>query len=211
KVTLVNVVDLGTNVVSDTHSTNLTIVLPRRERPPPDAADDSPRPPPPDGWERPRGRRDRQPFGRPPWMSEDEFKNLIAKQGVHGVVLVMSTQPIRAISTQDLWMRGVISLLATCSVVAFGLVWRNRGKAAELQIRLVRASESNAHLRELNLAAAGLAHETRNPLNIIRGLAQMISKEDDAADDVRKKSRDIVNEVDRITVQLNEFMNYSRP
>ena len=29
----------------------------------------------------------------------------------------------------------------------------------------------------MNLAAAGLAHETRNPLNIIRGLAQMISKQ----------------------------------
>jgi two-component system sensor histidine kinase HydH len=39
----------------------------------------------------------------------------------------------------------------------------------------------------------------------------MISKEEDAAGDIRKKSRDIVNEVDRITVQLNEFMNYSRP
>jgi signal transduction histidine kinase len=33
------------------------------------------------------------------------------------------------------------------------------------------------HLKEMNLAAAGLAHETRNPLNIIRGLAQMISKQ----------------------------------
>jgi nitrogen-specific signal transduction histidine kinase len=51
-----------------------------------------------------------------------------------------------------------------------------RCKTAELQIRLVRASEMNSHLKEMNLAAAGLAHETRNPLNIIRGLAQMISK-----------------------------------
>jgi len=50
-------------------------------------------------------------------------------------------------------------------------------KSSEFQLRLLRASEQNAHLREMNVAAAGLAHETRNPLNIIRGLAQMLSKE----------------------------------
>ena len=211
RVTLVNLVDLGTNIVSDSASTNLTIVLPRRERPPTNAEPDAARAPSEMRDRSPRRRDGRQPFGRPPWMSEEEFKNLIVKQGIHGFVLVMSTEPFRAVCRQDLWMRGVISLLGSLSVVAFGLVWRNRGASADLQIRLVRASESNTHLRELNLAAAGLAHETRNPLNIIRGLAQMISKEDKAESDVRKKSRDIINEVDRITVQLNEFMNYSRP
>jgi signal transduction histidine kinase len=69
----------------------------------------------------------------------------------------------------------------------------------------------NSHLREMNLAAAGLAHETKNPLNIIRGLAQMISKQDDAPAAVREKSRGIVDEADRVTAQLNEFINYSRP
>jgi len=52
-------------------------------------------------------------------------------------------------------------------------------------VRLVRASELNTHLKQMNLAAAGLAHETRNPLNIIRGLAQMISKQTDAPPEVR--------------------------
>src|SRR5260370_36903620 len=63
----------------------------------------------------------------------------------------------------------------------------------------------------MNLAAAGLAHETRNPLNIIRGLAQMISKQPDAPAEIREKSRAIVDETDKVTVQLNEFINYSRP
>src|SRR6185369_10426805 len=60
-------------------------------------------------------------------------------------------------------------------------------------------------------AAAGLAHETRNPLNIIRGLAQMISKQQDTAPEVRKKSREILDETDKVAAQLNEFINYSRP
>jgi signal transduction histidine kinase len=63
----------------------------------------------------------------------------------------------------------------------------------------------------MNFAAAGLAHETKNPLNIIRGLAQMISKRDDAPEEVRQKSCGIVEEADRVAAQLNEFINFSRP
>jgi signal transduction histidine kinase len=84
-------------------------------------------------------------------------------------------------------------------------------RSAELQIRLIRASELNSHLREMNLAAAGLAHETRNPLNIIRGMAQMISKQKETPAEIREKVRAIVDETDKVTAQLNEFINYSRP
>jgi signal transduction histidine kinase len=75
----------------------------------------------------------------------------------------------------------------------------------------VRASELNTRLKEMNLAAAGLAHETKNPLNIVRGLAQMISRDDHAPPKVRQNSKAIVEETDRVTAQLNEFINYSRP
>ena len=104
-----------------------------------------------------------------------------------------------------------IVLLATISVVGSGLAWRNLAKTSELQIRLVRASELNTHLKEMNLAAAGLAHETRNPLNIIRGLAQMISKQPGTLPETQKKSREIIDEADKVAAQLNEFINYSRP
>jgi len=91
------------------------------------------------------------------------------------------------------------------------MAWRNLAKTSDLQLRLVRTSELNTHLKEMNLAAAGLAHETRNPLNIIRGLAQMISRQPEAAPEIRTKSREIVDETDKVTAQLNEFINYSRP
>jgi len=61
------------------------------------------------------------------------------------------------------------------------------------------------------LRAAGLAHETRNPLNIIRGLAHMISKQPQAASEIEEKSRGIIEETDKVAAQLNEFINYSRP
>jgi len=164
---------------------------------------------PPDGGERPP--RD---FSRPGWlrwMPEADFKTLIATHELHGLVLQMSTDKFRATCTHDLWLRFVIGFFAGISVLGAGMAWRNIGKTAELQIRLVRASELNSHLKELNLAAAGLAHETRNPLNIIRGQALMISRLPETAADVREKSKTIVDETDKVTAQLTEFINYSRP
>lgn len=144
-------------------------------------------------------------------MSEAEYQAMIEKQGVHSFIIVMSTRSLSETAARDLWLRTIIGGLTTLSVVGFGMAWRNMIKTSELQIRLVRASELNSHLKELNVAAAGLAHETRNPLNIIRGLAQMISRQPDASAEVRQKTGDIIGETDRVTAQLNEFINYSRP
>ena len=137
-------------------------------------------PPPPDNG---GGGRRGPSRGRPPWMrwmSEADFKALVATHELHGLVLAMSAENYRAICVRDLWLRFIIIFFAGMSALGAGLAWRNVSKTADLQIRLVRASELNSHLKEMNLAAAGLAHETRNPLNIIRGLAQMLSKQTDA-------------------------------
>ena len=236
-VTLVNPVDLGASLAAE-GVTNPTVVLPA---PPPRDPSNTNRdagrgfsrrePKPEDGgptnvlssagtnasrasfgttnsWG--RGGRTRRPF----WlrgMDEKEYQNLMEKRAVHGLVLAMSTEPFEAACTRDLWLRTIIGLLATISVLGSGLTWRNFSKTSELQIRLVRASEMNTHLKEMNLAAAGLAHETRNPLNIIRGLAQMISKQSGAAPEIQRKSREIIDEADKVAAQLNEFINYSRP
>jgi signal transduction histidine kinase len=148
---------------------------------------------------------------RPYWMTEEDYKTLINSKRPHFFVLVMSTQPIHRALEEDLWMRVIIALLGTVAVAGYGLAWRSLVRTSDLQLRLVRASEQNLHLKEMNVAAAGLAHETRNPLNIIRGLAQIISKHQEAAPEIRAKTLEIINETDRVTAQLNEFINYSRP
>jgi signal transduction histidine kinase len=185
--------------------------------PPTNAAGEMEMPvPPPDDGQRPPDAGDRLRGGnhRPPWMrwmNDTEFKALAAKRELHGLVLAMSTENYRDLCTRDLWLRGVIAFFAGISALGAGLAWRNLRRTAELQIRLVRASELNSHLKELNLAAAGLAHETRNPLNLIRGQAQLIARLPDASPDVREKSKIIMDETDKVTAQLTEFINYSRP
>jgi len=198
---------------------------PPDENPPPDFPSDNPRgtnelnnstnfadgspdnrpPPPREG--RGRGRR-------PPWMrgmSETEYESFIAGRELHGLVLAMSTDTMQAKCIHDLWLRCIICFFAGISAIGVALAWGNVTKSSDLQIRLVRASELNTHLKELNLAAAGLAHETRNPLNIIRGMAQMISKQPDVPEAIRDKTRTILDETDKVTAQLTEFINYSRP
>ena len=144
-------------------------------------------------------------------LDEKEIKLLIEKRTLHGLLLTMSTEGLEAAATRDWWLRTIIMMLTTVAALGSGLAWRNLAKSSELQLRLVRASELNTHLKEMNLAAAGLAHETRNPLNIIRGLAQMISKQSGTPEETQKKSREIVCEADKVAAQLNEFINYSRP
>ena len=228
-VTLMNLVDLGTNLTREVENTNPPIILSRENffRPGEtnhstnllmDARFDLHRstnlltsaittnPPPRGDWTRGRPR-----FGRPFGMSEDQFKTILEIQGVHSFVILMSTDSADETCARDRWLRIIIASLATVSVAGSGLAWRTLSNSAELQIRLLRASELNTHLREMNLAAAGLAHETRNPLNIVRGLAQMISRQPDAPAETREKSRAIVEETDKVTAQLNEFINYSKP
>jgi len=144
-------------------------------------------------------------------MTAEEYNTLIAKKGAHRILLVMSTQHVSAAVAHDLWLRLVISGLASVSVVGLALAWTNLVRSSELEVRLVRAAELNTRLREMSLAAAGLAHETKNPLNIIRGLAQLVCKQSDVPPPVRLKAQDIIDETDRVTGQLNEFINFSRP
>ncbi len=234
-VTLVNSIDLGAPRVTPEGETNpSTVVLPPRDltaaprNPPPGGPRPETEPPErratnllggvttnqtePDRPPPPReARRQGRPPDRPFWLTAAEWQSMKEKRNLHGLVMVMSTEPLRAARIEDFWLRCIICAFAGISMVGVGLAWQNLLKLSGLQLRLVRASELNSHLKEMNLAAAGLAHETRNPLNIIRGLAHMISKEPAVSAGIQQRSREITDEVDRVTGQLNEFINYSRP
>ncbi|MBL9211774.1 MAG: hypothetical protein JNL92_14990 [Opitutaceae bacterium] len=164
-----------------------------------------------DGTSPGAGRPPRVPFSRPSWMSEEEYDTLIRKQGVHSLVISLSTDEMRQAVRNDFWLRSLISVLASGAALISGLAWRNVSRNSELQIRLVKAGEMNSHLAQMNFAAAGLAHETRNPLNLIRGLAQMIAMQAATAPKLREHASAIIEEADRVTVQLNEFIDYSKP
>jgi signal transduction histidine kinase len=152
-----------------------------------------------------------RPVSQPRWMPREEYESLIQKQGAHSIVISLSTEAMHRAVSADLLLRSLVSLLAAAAAIVSTLAWRNLRKNAELQIRLVKAGEMNTHLTQMNFAAAGLAHETRNPLNLIRGIAQMITMEVQSSPKLKEHASTIIEEADRVTVQLNEFINYSKP
>jgi signal transduction histidine kinase len=191
---------------------------PKDERSPDEAT--APGAPPPDPGSRPRGDgKDRgrgrmgppSPFGRPHWMTEEEFGGLLEKRGAHWVLLGLSGDAYRAECARDLRLRTGLAFITLVAALGLGVAWHYLDRFTRIQMRLVRASEMNIHLQEMNVAAAGLAHETRNPLNLIRGVAQVIAGHPSAADGIRENSGEIIEEVDRITARLNQFMDYSKP
>ncbi len=162
-----------------------------------------------------RGRRERNWPGprirRPRGMDEEEYQSLVEKAGLHGFAIEMFTKQYDLANQKDIWLRIPIVASTLVALLGFGLAWRSLVHSSDLQVRLVRANEMNAHLRRMNLAAAGLAHETRNPLNLVRGLAQVIARDTGSRPDTRNQALQITEEVDQVTAQLNEFINYSKP
>ncbi len=175
-------------------------------------------------WGRDR-REDRGAGGGPPrpgsrpWeqrqmWSPDRIRDWLTQQGyqgIHDLVLTMSTAQMNQRVRADAQLRFILSGVAFIAAIGLALAWRAMERSTKLQVGLVRAQELNKHLKEMNVAAAGLAHETRNPLNIIRGLTQMISRGDLPREEAQAKAQAVLEEVDRITSRLNEFIDYSKP
>lgn len=219
-VTLFNVVDLNVPQGDDAGRTRPPIVVSTDDRlnfrPPPSRRfqENGPRTPAPEGATAPDATATTTVVPAPPPAENPPGRSAFGRsrgQGVHSLVLTLSTVEMRRAVRADLLLRSLVSLLAMGGAIASVFALRNVAKNSELQIRLVKAGEMNTHLKEMNLAAAGLAHETRNPLNLIRGLAQMITLQAKDAPKLREHATTIMEETDRVTVQLNEFINYSKP
>jgi signal transduction histidine kinase len=76
---------------------------------------------------------------------------------------------------------------------------------------LLVARERATHNEQLARLGAGLAHETKNPLSLVRGMAQSLL--DDAGDGqaVYDRANRIIDETDRIVGQINGFLTLARP
>ena len=68
----------------------------------------------------------------------------------------------------------------------------------------------NERLEELECAAAGLAHETKNPLGIIHGLAQKLGESPELNDQSRKMVSHIVDEAEVTVARLGNFLAFAK-
>ncbi|HNR29319.1 MAG TPA: ATP-binding protein [Candidatus Hydrogenedentes bacterium] len=84
-------------------------------------------------------------------------------------------------------------------------------KRAELAAALARERERAQRQEQVALLGAGLAHETKNPLGIVRGLAQSIGDCTNHRCAIKDRAKDIVDEVDRVIGGINSFLLLARP
>ena len=106
--------------------------------------------------------------------------------------------------------RILIFVLGTLLLIAAGAVWQFTVRLAQSEgtTRVLKAE--TRHLRELGQAAAGLAHETRNPLGLIRGWTQRLAKAGLPTDDQQEQAEAVLEECDRVTARINQFLAYAR-
>jgi two-component system, NtrC family, sensor histidine kinase HydH len=97
-------------------------------------------------------------------------------------------------------------LLLTVSVAAWIMVIRSRLLTEQLRMERARS----AHLEDLGLAAAGLAHETKNPLGIISGIAQQIARDPEVPERSKAMLDAIIDEVDKSASRLGHFMTFAK-
>jgi signal transduction histidine kinase len=135
------------------------------------------------------------------------------KEPPPGVPIVMmgvdSTLPDEARRRERLELAQTIGV-ASLGVIAMLAAWiqgiRRRALASRLQVEAAH----RGHSEELSLAASGLAHETKNPLGIIRGLAQQIEQDNRAPQTDRDRAAQIQEEADRAVGYLGDFISYAR-
>jgi len=97
-------------------------------------------------------------------------------------------------------------LFMGASMMAWIMTIRRNLLAEQLEVEQAR----HEHLEELGMAAAGLAHETRNPLGIILGLAQQIARDPREPEESRAIVEHIIDEVDKAAARLGDFMTFAR-
>ncbi len=101
----------------------------------------------------------------------------------------------------------VALLILSANAAAWMMIIRNRSLFQQLEMERTRS----AHLEDLGLAAAGLAHETKNPLGIISGIAQQVARDPQVPKESRALLETIVDEIDKSVSRLGLFMTFARP
>ncbi len=149
----------------------------------------------------------------PRWMQDPDADEPapFAEGGTFTALLVLDARPVAERCRRAAWTRLAIVAAGALVLVFLALVWRATFRLAEARSRQRLLETEARYLRELGQAAAGLAHETRNPLGLIRGWTQRLATPDAGVDQPQQRARAIVEECDRLTARINQFLAFARP
>jgi len=138
-------------------------------------------------------------------LSEDYFR----KNTVMKVAYLLDADFLHQTISKDLILRSVSLIFCFIALLILTYSLFNLNRNVKLKILLTKEQEKNTHFQEMHLLAAGLAHEIKNPLNLVRGITQSIAELNADSREINKKTSIVAEEVDRINSRLNSFLAYS--
>lgn len=156
-----------------------------------------------------RGQGGRGPF----WLrdQDQEPNNAAPATRVFHTVLLLDAKPAETRCRQEARLRAVVVIAGCLVLLSVALVWRATVHTAEARGRARLFQTETRHLRDLSQAAAGLAHETRNPLSLIRGWTQRLADCCSDRPEQSEQAQAIMEECDRVTARINQFLTFARP
>lgn len=184
---------------------------PDRDRPPRDASTHhlpmAARPPPPD---RASGETRRPPPERSPESPWDWDQ--VQLEDVEPLTMIIGFDPTvnPGAMRESILRTSFILLVAWVAIATLVLAWSWSIRSRDLRMALETERRERERLAEMSLAAAGLAHETRNPLGLILGVAQRLAAASDVDRTAREAAEQIMDAADRATARLSDFIHFAR-
>lgn len=164
----------------------------------------------PGGWGQGLGRGWGRGVGRFDEPDETGDRPAALVGGSFTAVLLLDRSGVDAAARRAQRNRLSIVAAGTLVLASVALAWRATGRLSEARNRARLLEAEARHLRDLSQAAAGLAHETRNPLGVIRGWAQRLSQSVELPAEARQHARALIEECDRVAARINQFLAFAR-
>jgi signal transduction histidine kinase len=131
--------------------------------------------------------------------------------GTFYAILVLDRARHDQLVRRSEWSFVFVSLAGALVLVSVAVAWRTSVRLVEAKGREKLLETETRHWRELSQAAAGLAHETRNPLGLIRGWTQRLAHNDADPATQQRHALAVIEECDRVTARINHFLAFARP
>lgn len=145
----------------------------------------------------------------PRWPEETEGP--FSAGGQFAAILILDRSQAEAQCRSAAWLRAFVAAAGGLVLVCLALAWRATVRLAEAHGHARLLETEARHLRELSQAGAGLAHETRNPLGLIRGWTQRLVQSGLQSPEHGRQAQAVIEECDRVTARINQFLAFAKP
>ena len=144
-------------------------------------------------------------------MEEESTQDSFGPDETVAAILLVDRDRVDMACRRAAWTRGSIVVVGWLVVICVALAWRATVRLTEARGHARTLEVEARHFRDLSQAAAGLAHETRNPLGLIRGWTQRLAEIGVNSGDGRQHAQAVIEECDRVTARINQFLAFARP